>query len=139
MRLLTWPFVGLVVAAAAGCSPPGPAHDGALDVARAFVSAVTSGDGGTACSLLAPRAVTTLENDSGTACAEAVLDPAVTEEIGVGTSDGRGTARVYGRGAQVRVAGDVVFLAVDGSTWVVTAAGCRPRQDQPYDCAIEGS
>lgn len=38
--------------------------------------------------------------------------------------------------AQVRTAGDAVFLALSGDRWVVTAAGCEPQGDRPYDCEV---
>jgi hypothetical protein len=43
---------------------------------------------------------------------------------------------VAGRQAQVRLGGDTVFLARSGDGWVVTAAGCDPRPDRPYDCEV---
>ena len=44
---------------------------------------------------------------------------------------------VAGRQAQVVTATDTVFLALSGDAWVVTAAGCTPRDDRPYDCEVE--
>jgi hypothetical protein len=36
------------------------------------------------------------------------------------------------------MAGDVVFLTVSGADWLVTAAGCTPRPERPYDCQVSG-
>ena len=38
----------------------------------------------------------------------------------------------------VRLAGDTVFLAVFPGGWRVTAAGCTPRGDRPYNCTVQG-
>ena len=34
--------------------------------------------------------------------------------------------------------GDVVFLSMFGNRWLITAAGCQPRGDRPYDCTLKG-
>ena len=44
----------------------------------------------------------------------------------------------FGRGAQVLMDGDVVFLSVFGDHWLITAAGCTARGDRPYDCTVMG-
>ena len=44
----------------------------------------------------------------------------------------------FGRGAQVLMDGDVVFLSVFGDNWLITAAGCTARGDRPYDCTVMG-
>jgi hypothetical protein len=45
---------------------------------------------------------------------------------------------VWGGQAQVRLAGDTVFLTETPSGWRVTAAACEPRGEMPYDCRVEG-
>jgi hypothetical protein len=46
---------------------------------------------------------------------------------------------VYGQWAQVRLTGDVVFLAAFPGGWRVVAAGCSPQGNRPYDCTLQGS
>ncbi|MEV5886330.1 hypothetical protein AB0L74_27060 [Streptomyces sp. NPDC052020] len=48
------------------------------------------------------------------------------------------TVDVYGGQARVVLGHDTVFLARFPAGWKVTAAGCRPRADQPYQCEIKG-
>lgn len=84
------------------------------------------------CALLAPVTRTALEAAAAAPCAEAIVD--------VPLPGGRVTAvEVWGDDAQVRIGGDVVFLARTGHGWRVTAAACEPRGDLPYDCEVEGS
>ena len=47
-------------------------------------------------------------------------------------------SQAFGRGAQVLMDGDVVFLSMFGNRWLITAAGCQPRGDRPYDCTLKG-
>jgi hypothetical protein len=43
---------------------------------------------------------------------------------------------VWSNQARVRAGTDTVFLTRWGDGWRVTAAGCEPRDDGPYDCDI---
>ena len=45
---------------------------------------------------------------------------------------------VYDTSGQVRYDDDVVFLADFPEGWKVTAAGCVPQPDAPYDCKVQG-
>ncbi|MGQ4388544.1 hypothetical protein [Streptomyces sp. SAS_270] len=45
---------------------------------------------------------------------------------------------VYGRQAQVVLGTDTLFLSVFPAGWRVTAAGCVPRPEQPYQCKVKG-
>jgi hypothetical protein len=98
-----------------------------------MLTAVAAGNGESACATLAPETLHELEESAEQPCAEAILDedlPQPGQVIG---------ADVYGQWAQVRLAGDVVFLAVFPEGWRVVAAGCRSRGEQPYNCRLEGS
>jgi hypothetical protein len=100
--------------------------------ADAFEAAVSAGDGAGACALLAAATRDELEQSSGQPCAEAVLDDA---------SDGgrREGVERYGKAAQARYRGDVLFLTDGPQGWRVTAAGCRRTHGgAPYDCEISG-
>ena len=46
---------------------------------------------------------------------------------------------VYGKDAVVHLEKDTVFLARFDDGWRVTAAGCTPNGDRPYDCDVRGS
>jgi len=98
-------------------------------VAAAFEN--PSGDPQGRCALLAPATLAALESDASAPCAQVITAVAL----------GGGTARaveVWGDGAQVRLTADTVFLTETGTGWKVTAAGCEPRGEQPYDCEVEG-
>lgn len=134
---------GCAVLAAAlalgGCSLQRPDAEDAGTAARDFVAAVEGGDGAAACALLAPRAQEALAEQAGTPCAEAVLGSDVVDALPAADATFVEPPVAYGRQSQVHLGGDVLFLVLDGEGWVVRAAGCTPRPDQPYDCAIEGS
>lgn len=120
----------------AGCAPGGgePAVQRAVDD---FSTAVLAGDGDRACALLAPLTRNELEDTAGEPCGAAVLAlglPAVREPFDV---------RRYGSTGQVRLESadgeqDTRFVALFDGAWLVTAAGCTPRGDLPYDCDLEG-
>ena len=83
------------------------------------------------CDLLTPATRGAFESDESAPCAEVIGEvPLPGGEV---TS-----VEVWGGDAQVRIGGDVVFLTETGAGWRVTAAGCRPRGDLPYDCEVEG-
>jgi hypothetical protein len=117
----------------AGCSSVPDRAEAASGVALGMLTAVAAGNGESACATLAPETLHELEESAEQPCTEAILDedlPQPGQVIG---------ADVYGQWAQVRLAGDVVFLAVFPEGWRVVAAGCRSRGEQPYDCRLEGS
>jgi hypothetical protein len=90
-----------------------------------------SGTPAARCELLAPATRAELEAQQHASCQQVVAGLAVHG----------GTVRsvqVWGGDAQVRLAGDTVFLAQGRGGWQVTAAGCRPRGDAPYVCLVEG-
>ena len=116
----------------ASCSTLGPDSTAAADVAVAFHRAVQDGDGNAACGLLAPATVEDLESTSGQPCPDAVLAADLTDAREVQDT------QAFGRGAQVLMDGDAVFLAVFDDRWLITAAGCTARGDRPYDCTLKG-
>ena len=114
-----------------GCSSLGPDTSAAADVARAFHTATAAGDGAAACARLSARVADELARSEGS-CAKAVLSadvPAAGQVRSVQVWGGRGL---------VVLDHDAVFLAEFDGGWRVTAAGCSPRRDRPYDCAVEG-
>jgi hypothetical protein len=122
----------VVLAVLTGCAGLGPDPAAASRAAERFHAAVADEDGETACALLAPAVVEELESAAGEPCADAVLAEDLPGASGVQTS------HAYGRQAQVVMRGDVVFLTVSGAGWLVTAAGCTPRPERPYDCTVSG-
>ena len=114
------------------CSTLGPDTAAAAGVASAFHRAVRDGDGHAACAFLAPATVEDLEGTSGQPCPAAILTQDLPEAQDVQDS------QAFGRAAQMSMDGDVVFLSVFGDRWLVTAAGCTPRGDRPYDCTLKG-
>lgn len=118
----------LVMSAACGGGDDG----GPQAAASSFEKALAADDGGTACTWLAPRTRSELEKSAGAPCPEAILEEDLPR---VGASTGTAT---YGAMAQVHFAEDTLFLAEFGPRWLVTAAGCRPVPEAPYDCTIQG-
>ena len=111
----------------------GSQDDAATEMAETYVDALAQDDGVAACSVLAPSTRSELEQSSGKACGEAILDAAVTD---VGA---RVSVAAYGTMAQVRFAEDTVFLTRFKAGWRVLAAACTPPQAAgPYDCQVQG-
>jgi hypothetical protein len=125
-------FMALTVSVLAGCGSVGERGDAAASVAMRMVAAVEAEDGAGACAVLAPNTVSELEESAGKPCAEAILDEDLPAPGAVTGSD------VYGQWAQVRFTSDTVFLGVFPGGWRVVAAGCSPRQERPYGCALQG-
>jgi hypothetical protein len=125
--------MALVALVLAGCGSVDERGDSAASAATRMLSAVEAEDGAAACAVLAPDTTSELEESAGKPCAEAILEedlPAPGAVTG---------AEVYGQWAQVRLTDDTVFLGVFPGGWRVVAAGCTPREERPYDCALQGS
>lgn len=122
----------ILIAAAvllAGCSAATPQRE-ASDAAERFVSATPR----EACRMLAPETLAQLEHRSGTGCEQALaeLRPASGGSVQL--------VEVAGESAQVRLEGQVLFLARFPQGWLVTAAGCQrsnPDPAVPYECEVE--
>jgi hypothetical protein len=132
MKLLAMGVGASLIAMLGGCASTSPdAHD-ARDRAIEFHQALDSGDDQTACDLLAPQTLTELQRETDAACPEALA----ALDLAPGGDPVHATA--YGLSAQVVLTGDTVFLVHTPSGWLVTAAGCRPVPDKPYDCEVKG-
>jgi len=99
-------------------------------VATAFEDA--GGDPGARCDLLAPKALAALEQDQSQPCDEAIGQLPLT-------GGDVQSVEVWGGDAQVRLAGDTVFLTETRAGWRVTAAACQPNGEAPYDCELASS
>ena len=129
-------LLALVVCASwalAACSADAsPVATAAGDAAQRFAAAVEA-QPVAACALLAPDTRQELENSSGP-CSQGITDAKLPEAGRVISVD------VYGQDAMVRMEHDTVFLALFGSGWRVTAAGCTPQeQDRPFSCELKGA
>ena len=99
------------------------------DVAAAFED--PAGDPEARCDLLAPATRAALEDEKSQPC------PMAVQEVLLLGGAVR-AVEVWGRDAQVVLAGDTLFLTETRTGWRVTAAACEPRGDAPYDCEVEG-
>jgi len=112
-----------------GCSSGN--DDAATRTAERLHASLQAEDGSAACDLLSDDAQEQLA-ESGDSCESAVMDAGIPDT-------GRVVAvKVYGTAAQVRYDEDVVFLGEFSDGWKVTAAGCSPQADAPYDCQVQG-
>ena len=130
-------FVVVVAGAAltaglAGCSAGGRGTpSGPRQAVAAFEAALQGGEMPAACDLLAPPTRHELEQSEGEACAEAL------EKADLPAADPAGDLDVYGDEAIAHLAGDVLFLTNVAGRWMVSAAGCTPQPDQPYECEVK--
>jgi hypothetical protein len=118
--------VALVLGAVACSSAEQPAVEGAV---TRFAGAIARHDGAAACALLTDDARRSTET-FGRSCAEQVAtlpDPGGVEQV-----------EVWSDVAQVRLAGDTVFLVRFPDGWRVGAAGCTPEEEAPYQCEVQG-
>jgi hypothetical protein len=122
----------VVVLAAAGCGSVDDHGSAASATAVRMRAAIDKKDGATACTLLAPDTASEVAESAGKACADAIL------EEDLPTAGTVVDSAVYGQWAQVRLADDTMFLGAFPDGWRVVAAGCTPRGDRPYDCALQG-
>jgi hypothetical protein len=117
----------LVAVLTTGCGD-GPAADDAAQLAAQFEEAVQGKQFGAACRLLSPDVQQSLDD-----CEQELQDAALPTVSGVADT------AVYGQNGVVRWPTETVFVSRFPGGWRVIAAGCTPRQDRPYDCAISGS
>jgi hypothetical protein len=68
------------------------------------------------------------------------LDDCATElaQADIPEASGGASAQVFGQNGIVSWPSDTVFVSRFPGGWKVIAAGCEPRLDRPYDCAVSG-
>ncbi|SEL72256.1 hypothetical protein [Nonomuraea pusilla] len=117
-----------VVLCASGCAadPAGPAR-----TAERFHAELSAHREESACALLA-RVTAEQLPDPGQSCADAL------RELRLDAGGPIRAVSVWGEDAQVRMAGDTLFLHRYADGWRVRAAGCAPVPGRPYDCDVEG-
>jgi len=113
------------------CNGAGSGQAG--QVATSFAELAKT-DAAKACGLLTEHTRHKVEKDAKKTCSEALGDEDLPDASAVRIID------VYGHDARVVLDKDVVFLAQFPDGWKVTAAGCKPQQqqDDPYECEISG-
>jgi hypothetical protein len=119
----------LIVAA---CGPSSSTIEQPRQAAVTFHTAISSGDGASACAELTDDAAKEVEQAASTSCDEAILDADLPRASQPVQTD------VYGREARAVLDGDIVFLTHTDGGWRVVAAGCTPQGDDPYDCTVQG-
>jgi hypothetical protein len=126
--------IALALLAAVFCSGCGAADraDDATAVAHVFQSALDAKDGQKACAQLSEQTASSLEQDEGKPCEDAILD------VDLPTATAVPRARVYVTSATVQVDGGALFLDESPGDWQISAAGCKPTApDMPFDCELE--
>jgi hypothetical protein len=98
--------------------------------AERFHAALSAHQETAACALLTRKTAEGLPH-SGQSCADAL------RELGLGPGGPATSVSVWGDDAQVRLAGDTLFLHRFTDGWRVKAAGCRPVRDLPYTCEVD--
>jgi hypothetical protein len=127
--------VGMMAGAAtviSGCSALNPGTDAAVETVQRFRGELAAGHAGRACALLAPHTVEGVEDGETGSC------PDKLARLSLPHSGALTDSRAYGRSAQVLLQDDTVFLTRSGNEWRITAAGCIPRGERPYDCDVKG-
>lgn len=122
---------GAALLALVGCAAA-PNQTAAADAAERFLASAAA-DPATACALLAPGTLETVEEE-GRPC------PAVLAGEGFARASAPAVVVVAGHSAQVRFGEQAVFLALFDDGWKVIAAGCRRTASDPavpWDCAVE--
>lgn len=129
-----WPHAALGVAASvpllAGCT--GLSEDTVGSTAQAWAAAIQDRDGSAACSLLAPATRSELEQSEHRSCPQAVL------HVRLPDPERLDSAQQWGNSGFVVFDADTLFLGRFEDGWKVTAAGCRPQPERPYDCQLQG-
>jgi hypothetical protein len=114
-----------VLAAATGCTN---ADEPAV---RTVAASFADGDPQARCDLLAPNTLTALQQEQQAPCAQAV------DQLPLGRGQVVSVA-VWGEDALVRLTDDTLFLTRTDRGWRVSAGACRPNEDGPYTCQLEG-
>ncbi|MFI9202234.1 hypothetical protein [Streptomyces sp. NPDC053048] len=125
-------LAGTLLAATTACGTVAERRDDARAAADRFEQALEARQRAVMCAELAPGTREELEESAKTPCDRALEDEDLPAAGPVRHID------VYGDQARAVLAHDTLFLAHFTDGWKVTAAGCRPRGEQPYRCALKG-
>ncbi|WP_190107951.1 hypothetical protein [Streptomyces cinnamoneus] len=122
----------VLLAATTACGALAERRDDALATVTVFEQALRTGQKEPLCAALAPVTREELEQSARASCEQAIEDEEVPAAGAVRHLD------VYGDQARAVLDHDTLFLAHFPGGWKVTAAGCRPRSEQPYQCTVKG-
>jgi hypothetical protein len=100
-----------------------------------FYSALRSHAGDRACAQLSTNASKALESSSGRPCAKAITTLKLRGLRSAHSTVYLDSARADVAGAQP---GEAAFLDRTTLGWRISAAGCQPKGDGPYDCELGG-
>jgi hypothetical protein len=100
-----------------------------------FYAALRGRAGERACAQLAENTVNALESASGRSCAQAITALQLPGRRAAGSTVYLDSARADVAGA---AQGEAAFLDRTARGWRISAAGCRPKGDGPYDCRLGG-
>ena len=127
--------VALAVAlGVSACGAQGSSQAGAARAAAARFLAAQSTDPTSACALLAPKTLESVQQDGP--CPETLTQDLPPQQD---SSSNPRSVEVYGKDAIARFEQDTVFLSLFRDGWRVTAAQCQPAGERrPYDCKVEG-
>jgi len=135
VKTLSVLVLGVVIGMSAGGCGVGDDRAAARAAAERFYMAIGDDDGAAACQELGEDTVKELESQSGDECAEAVTQLEL---------EGAAVTRVdvYATSAQVELeSGESAFLSPEGTSWRLSAVGCKPEEgkprDRPLDCELE--
>lgn len=115
----------------AGCAGQGSADDSSAAAAALRFTHDLAASPSEACGLLAPQTLKALEDSQG-AC------PSSLPGLDLPRASAVRSTEVYAKDAIVRLDKDTLFLVKLDQGWRVTAAGCTPHGDLPYDCTVKG-
>lgn len=122
-----------IVCALAGCASLGPDSARAHTVVNAFFHALTTDDGLAACAQLTETAQESVQEQTGTNCANGILGLGLTAE------PSEMTVEIYSRAAFVTGNNTTLFLTVGHGDWLIRAAGCTATTAASYECVVDGS
>ncbi|KOG41248.1 hypothetical protein [Streptomyces decoyicus] len=126
----------VVLATVSGCDTLSARREQVTAKVAGFERALAAGQLGRLCATLAPATREELEQSARSRCDRAI-GQAIEEQELPAAGAVRGVD-VYGDQARVLLEQDTLFLAHFSAGWKVTAAGCRPRPQRPYQCEIKG-
>lgn len=126
----------VVLTTVSACDTLSARRDGVTAEVTRFERALVAGQFGRLCAALAPATREELEQSARSRCEQAIGQAVEEQELrAAGAVRG---VDVYGSQARVLLEQDTVFLAHFPTGWKLTAAGCRPRPQRPYQCEIKG-
>jgi hypothetical protein len=120
--------------ASAGCGT-GEDERRVRSVTDRFYAALQGHAGERACAELSENAVNALESASGRSCAQAITALQLPGHRAASSTVYLDSARADVAGA---AQGEAAFLDRTARGWRISAAGCRPKGDGPYDCRLGG-